>query len=111
MTDAELVRAVAKRVMGWEGCAPFGSRGMIITRRLANALQRAANTWEPLADWNDCWMVAEKAGLWDLAYHEKHGWLAICGSSHKTNPDPRRAILLAALASVDANPGPAPGER
>ena len=104
MTDAELIRAAAEKVMGWTkptGCYCW----------YCNQLLVADGEWNPLASDTDAFMLVDKLGErgWEFMLKYIHmrdtntfGWYAQVGDYLGTGRDPhrRRAIVLAALKAV-----------
>jgi len=105
MTDAELVEAVAREVMGCNVTGDWGTSGKIICKTPPIGIQ-----FDPFTDMNDLFMVLEKFEEWQLIYSSavcdrssKKYWCTIwregipAGQSHnKVKP---RAVLEAALAA------------
>lgn len=63
LSDAELVAAVAEKVMGWYVCRYTKCAGCDhwVISRDANipGIERFDEAWRPLDDWNDAMMVVE----------------------------------------------------
>ena len=102
MCDAELIEAVAKKVMGWHKIArevPIWSDQTGI---------KTSCTWKPPTDWNHTMEVAEKMDLlWLIKLHESQkGWWRCAYSNDEpvfvADTGPQRAICFAALQAVSS---------
>lgn len=109
MTDAELVEAVAREVMGWEDIVHYGVNRLGILRTGIDEILNGC--WEPFTDMNDLLMVLERFEGWELSYSvtmsrdgHKMYWCVIfdnkgglAGVAH--NIDKARAVLEACLTA------------
>lgn len=105
MTDAELVEAVAREVMGCNVTGDWGASGKIICKTPPIGIQ-----FDPFSDLNDLFMVLGKADEYQLTYSKtmsedrhKKFWCIIwkdgfpVGTAH--NESLPRAALEAALTA------------
>ena len=63
MTDAELVEAVAREVMGWESTTDYDGISTIWWHG-----EERVGVFHPLADMNDLFMVLERFSAWAVSY-------------------------------------------
>lgn len=108
MADNELVEAVAQEVMLWH--RTYEGEGTYWVWRSEKGWIAAISDWNPLEDWNDCWMVVEKMkekGFEWLFYSvSKDGYYAEFGTYENRHAgvyednEARRAMINAALEAV-----------
>lgn len=110
MTDAELVRRVAEKVLGWSMMLPSRSdRSITMPGSPPPALP--SQEWMPLDDWNHTMQVVEamRAKGWSFLFvnflttKDARAVFQIHGPaiSDVTNSNPQRAVLEAALLAVE----------
>ena len=112
LTDAELVEAVAREVLGWKEIIHYGIDRLGIMRTDFELCDQSL--WFPFTDMNDLFMVLEKADEYQLTYFKtmsedrhKKFWCIIwkdgfpVGTAH--NESLPRAVLEACLTAERGN--------
>lgn len=101
LTDAELVEAVAREVLGWEPIQWI--EGSLYVRKPENETSVPGETYlfEPFHDANDWMMVLERQVEWQILRDKDNHWCVIwrdgfmVGAAH--DPNLAHAVLEAAL--------------
>ena len=100
MTDTDLVRNVAEKVMGFScvktGCPPTRINHRTISPLPENDFEEEWRVWSPLDDWNDCMMAAD--ALWEK--FDRTIDFNMIFAEHDDAALRRRCILVAALAAI-----------
>lgn len=92
MTDAEIVRAAAERVMGWREGKP--DSGL--------PYSRLEGCWNPLTSDDHAFMLVDKLlGKVDIKRERNRHWICVIdGGDVVVSKDRRRCIVLACLKAV-----------
>jgi len=97
LTDAELVEAVAREVMGWDDIVHYGMNRLGILRTGTDEILNGC--WEPFTDMNDLFMVLEgKAYTVDCSRQKKNFVVDLWDTEVETVAGTlQRAVLEATL--------------
>ena len=104
LTDAELVEAVAREVLGIKAVHMHGNLPIAYKKQLwhVDHMYEYTDPWRPFRDLNDLFMVLEKHDKWEIvrtAVYTVNIWIAPGEIKQASSIFLPRAVLEAALAA------------